>query len=72
MIPYTDKTVHLEALLLKLYMVELYVQGFGLHGAPYVKNTESDPQAVKITSFYDLKNLETSFEDMCKQQSSEI
>ena len=71
-IPYTDKTVNLEALLLKLYMVEPYVQGFGLHGVPYVKNTESDPQAVKITSFYDFKNLKTSFEDICKQQSSEI
>ena len=44
--------------LLKLYMVEPYVQGFGLHGAPYIiKNAESDPQAVKITSFYDFKSL---------------
>ena len=43
--------------LLKLYMVEPYVQGFGLHGAPYVKNPKSDPQVVKITSFYDLKSL---------------
>ena len=46
--------------LLKLYMVEPYVQGFGLHGAPNIKNGKSDPQAVKITNLYDFKSLKSA------------
>ena len=69
--------------LLKLYMVEPYVQGFGLHGAPYVKNAKSDPQAVKITSFYDFKSLKpalktcansslVSFEEFARNASRKV
>ena len=69
--------------LLKLYMAESYIQGFGLHGAPYVKNGKSDPQAVKITSFYDFKSLKpalktcansslVSFEEFARNASCNV
>ena len=43
--------------LLNLSTVEPYIQDIGLHGAPSTVKGKPNPKVVKISSFYDLKNL---------------
>ena len=45
------------AALLNLSVVEPYIQGTGLQGAPHIRKN-SDPQVLKLSHFYDLAHLE--------------